>query len=181
MRMHVRITATAAVLLALATGGARLANAGDRTFSSVVKLVQSQYNGKRQGMPWMGFARFAVKVVKPAGVKNFKVVVLKDLDLSPQGGGPEFHASVASRVNPVWQPLVRYHSQVKHQWTYVYAQHLSSEVKLLIVTLQQREAYLVQLKFSPEKLIKFMEEPSILGIPLKGQDQSGQPTSTTTN
>jgi hypothetical protein len=173
MNMRTGVISTAAVVLTLAMSPAT-AEAGDRSFSSLAELIQSRYNGKRQGIPLLGLARFAVRVVKPAGVKNFKLVMLKDLDLSPEGASG-FHASFAEKIDPVWRPLVRYAASKRRQWTYVYAQHLSKDVKLLIVTLQQREAYIVQLKFSPERLIKFMEEPSIMGIPLKNKEPAQVP------
>ena len=55
--------------------------AGDESFSQVVKHIKSSYRAKQQGFfGAMMLARFAVKLVKPAGVKNFKVVLLRDLD-----------------------------------------------------------------------------------------------------
>ena len=60
-----------------------IALAGDESFSSVVKHIKSNYHAKQQGFfGAMMLARFAVKFIKPAGVKNFKVVLLKDLDYS---------------------------------------------------------------------------------------------------
>ena len=41
-------------------------------------------------------------------------------------------------------------------------------MKLLAVVVQRNEAFIVQVKFSPEKLIQFMDDPRILGISLKG-------------
>ena len=70
----------AVVVLAIACGAAR---ADDKSFSSVVKHMKSSYKAKQQGFfGAMMLARFAVKVVKPAGVKNFKVAFLRDLDFS---------------------------------------------------------------------------------------------------
>ena len=140
--------------------------AGDRSFSSVVEHIESHYSAKRRGIPFMGLARFAVKMIKPAGVKNFKVVVLQDLDFSTSPSGAEFHPFIRSAIDPAWQPLAQYSSRLKQQWAYVYAQQESENIKFLIVTLQNREAYIVQLKFSPEKLARFLDNPEILGIPL---------------
>ena len=48
----------------------------------------------------MMFARIAVKMVKPAGVKNFKVVLLRELDYSrgPRPGQSEFHSFIRSKI-----------------------------------------------------------------------------------
>jgi hypothetical protein len=152
--------------------------ADDNSFSSVVKHIESEYNGKRQGtFGGVTFGRFLVKMIKPAGVKNFKVVIFKTVDF-PDGSsrrGMNFHSSVRSRINREWTPLVQYSSPAERQWTYVYAHFLTKDVKVLVVTLQKEQAFVVQTKFSPEKLIEFMNNPKIMGISLKG-NSNGQPS-----
>ena len=157
------------VMLALAPVAA---TAGDNSFSSIVKHIKSNYNAKQQGFfGMMMFARLAVKVVRPAGVKNFKVAMLRELDYSrgPRPGQGEFHASIRSKIDPEWSPLVQFSSPRQKQWTYVYASHEKENVKVLVVTIQQEQAFVVQTKFSPEKLIEFMNDPKIMGISLKSE------------
>src|SRR6266446_9053159 len=84
--------------------------AGDESFSSVVKHIKSKYHARQQGFfGAIMLARFAVKIIKPAGVKNFKVALLRDLDYSeasgPQGG--EFHSFIRSKIDPAWTALVQ--------------------------------------------------------------------------
>jgi hypothetical protein len=156
-------------MLALAPAAA---TAGDDSFSSVVKHIKSNYNGKQQGFFGMVmFARLAVKIVKPAGVKNFKVAMLRELDYSrgPRPGQGEFCAFIRSKIDPIWSPLVQYSSPREKQWTYVYAVQEKENIKVLVVTLQQEQAFVVQTKFSPEKLIEFMNDPKLMGISLKSE------------
>ena len=142
--------------------------AGDKSFSSVVKHIKSNYGAKQQGFYGaMMFARFVVKVVRPAGVKNFKVALLKDLNLSERPDRAEFHEATRRLISDEWSPMVQFNSNRSNQYTHVYVQHTKSEVKLLVVTLQRNEAVVVQTKFSPEKLIKFIDDPKIMGISLK--------------
>jgi hypothetical protein len=158
----------AIIVLAMACGAAR---AEDKSFSSVVKHMKSSYKAKQQGFfGAMMLARFAVKVVKPAGVKNFKVVFLRDLDFSegPRPGASEFHAAIRGQINPLWQPLVTYSAPGQKQWSYVYVTQEKKDVKLLVVVVLRQEAFVVQTKFSPEKLMEFMNDPKIMGISLKG-------------
>jgi hypothetical protein len=169
-----------AVLLSLASITARAAD--DKSFSSVVKHMKSSYRAKQQGFfGMMALARFAVKLIRPAGVKNFKVVMLRELDFSngPAPDRPEFHTAIRSRVNPLWEPLLQYSSPRQRQWSYAYVTREKDDVKVLIVAVQQREAFVVQFKFSPEKLIAFMNDPKIMGISLKGNDRpDSQPPKT---
>ena len=149
--------------------------AGDESFSSVVKHIKSSYHAKQQGFfGAMMLARFAVKIVKPAGVKNFKVVLLRDLDYSeaPEPRSAEFHSFIQSKIDPIWTPLVQYSSPREKQWTYVYVTREKEDVKLLVVTLQRKDAVVLQTRFSPAKLVEFMNNPQIMGISLNNDNKS---------
>jgi hypothetical protein len=149
--------------------------AGDESFGSVVKHIKSNYHAKQQGFfGAMMLARFAVKIIKPAGVKNFKVVLLTDLDYSeaPSPRNGQFHAIIQSKIDPMWTPLVQYSSPREKQWTYVYVTREKEDVKLLVVTLQQKDAVVLQTKFSPAKLVEFMNNPQIMGITLNSDNKS---------
>ena len=152
-----------------------IALAGDESFSSVVKHIKSNYHAKQQGFfGAMRLARLAVKIIKPAGVKNFKVALLRDLDYSEAPGqqGGEFHSFIRSKIDPTWTPLVQYSSPREKQWTYVYVSREKEDVKLLVVTLQAKDAVVLQTKFSPDKLVEFMNNPQIMGITLNSDNKT---------
>ena len=164
-RLFTRLSITVTIL----TLAPVYALAGDESFSSVVKHIKAKYHAKQQGFfGAMMLARFAVKVVKPAGVKNFKVVLLRDLDYSeaPNPRSAQFLSFIQSQIDPSWAPLVQYRSPREKQWTYVYITREKDDVKLLVVTLQQKDAVVLQTKFSPAKLVDFMNNPQIMGISL---------------
>jgi hypothetical protein len=121
----------------------------------------------------MVFARMAVKMIKPAGVKNFKVVYIRELDYTrgPRPGQSEFHSFIRSKIEPVWSPLVQFSSPREKQWTYVYALHEKEDIKILVVTMQKAEAVVVQAKISPAKLIEFMNDPKVMGISFKHEER----------
>jgi hypothetical protein len=170
-RLLTRLSITV-VLLTLAPAASL---AGDESFSSVVKHIKSSYHAKQQGFfGAMMLARFAVKIIKPAGVKSFKVVLLRDLDYSeaPSPRNGQFHAFIQSKIDPRWTPLVQYSSPREKQWTYVYVTREKEDVKLLVVTLQQKYAVVLQTKFSPAKLVEFMNNPQIMGISLNSDNRS---------
>src|SRR2546425_9351239 len=173
-----RLLTQFSITVALVSLAPTLALAGDESFSSVVKHIKSNYHAKQQGFfGAMMLARFAVKIIKPAGVKNFKVALLRDLDYS-EGPGPQagqFHSLIQSKIDPRWTPLVQYSSPREKQWTYVYVTREKEDVKLLVVTLQRTDAVVLQTKFSPEKLIEFMNNPQIMGISLNSNDRKGDP------
>jgi hypothetical protein len=160
------------VLLTLAPAASL---AGDESFSSVVKHIKSNYHAKQQGFfGAMMLARFAVKVIKPAGVKNFKLVLLRDLDYSeaPNPRNGQFHAFIQSKIDPSWTPLVQYSSPREKQWTYCFITREKEDVKVLVVTLQEKDAVVLQTKFSPAKLVEFMNNPQIMGMSLNNDNKS---------
>lgn len=170
-----RLLTRLSITVALLTLAPAASLAGDESFSSVVKHIKSNYHAKQQGfLGAMMLARFAVKVIKPAGVKNFKVVILRDLDYSeaPSPRNGQFHAFIQSKIDPMWTPLVQYSSPREKQWTYVYVTREKEDVKLLVVTLQQKDAVVLQTKFSPDKLVEFMNNPQIMGISLNSDNRS---------
>jgi hypothetical protein len=170
-RLLTRLSITV-VMLTLAPAASL---AGDESFSSVVKHIKSNYHAKQQGFfGAMMLARFAVKFIKPAGVKNFKAVLLKDLDYSeaPGPGNGQFHSFIRNKIDLRWTPLVQYSSPREKQWTYVYVTREKEDVQLLVVTLQQKDAVVLQAKFSPAKLVEFMNNPQIMGITLNSDNKS---------
>ncbi len=169
-------TLTAGVLLAMVIALAPVqARAGDRSFSSVVKHIQKEYNGQRQGtFGLVSFGRLLVKMIKPAGVKNFKVVLFKSADFSHLNGSEEieFNRFVQASVSEEWRPLVQFASRKNRQWTYVYCTEEKEDVKFLVVNLQQKNAFVAQFKFSPDKLVAFMNDPKIMGVPLNNKTEA---------
>jgi hypothetical protein len=164
-----RLLTRFSILVVLVTLTPVVSFAGDESFSKVVKHIKSSYRAKQQGFfGAMMLARFAVKIIKPAGVKNFKVVLLRDLDYSeaPSPRNGQFHEFIQSKIDPRWTPLVQYSSPRENQWTYVFTTREKADVKLLVVTLQRKDAVVLQTKFSPEKLVEFMNNPQIMGISL---------------
>ncbi|HVF91106.1 MAG TPA: hypothetical protein VNH22_13640 [Blastocatellia bacterium] len=165
------------IVTALVSLAPSAASASDRSFSSVVKHLKSNYRARgKSTFGFVNLARFAVKLVRPAGVKNFKVAMLSDLQYEnlPGPGTAAFHSYIRNTVNPLWRPLFQYNAKLKGQWNYVYITEEGKDVKILAVALQQREAFVVQFKFSPDKLAKFIDDPKIMGISLKGDRNEGE-------
>jgi hypothetical protein len=173
----------AAVALGLALF-ASVAAADDKSYSQVVKHIKSSYRAKQQGFfGMMMVARFAVKLIQPAGVKNFKITMLRELDYEsgPRPESREFQAFLQSKIDPEWTPLVQYSAPRERQWTYVFTRREKGDLKLLVVTVQKQDAIVLQTKFSPARLVEFMNNPQIMGIALKdehGQRPAAQPAPT---
>lgn len=166
-----------AVLISVTPVGASAGSGGDKSFSSVVKHIKSNYRAKQQGfLGLVSFARFVVKVVRPAGVKNFKVTMLRDLDYShaARPETPEFHTAIEDKIQAMWSPLIRFSSAREKQWTYIYVTQEKKDVKILAVAVQEKQAFVFQMKFSPEKLSAFISDPKIMGVSIGDEKRSAQ-------
>lgn len=139
------------------------ASAKDSEFDAVVNHLKTQYGAKRKSIPFLGLANLAVKIVRPAGVKSFKLAVFEDQDFSDRNGAKLLSAVVRSALDPAWKPLVRVYSHLDGEQTYVYLREAGKNVKLLIVNAQPREAVVVQVKVNPQTLIKWMQRPDRIG------------------
>jgi hypothetical protein len=138
------------------------AKGGD--FDDVVRNVRAACGGKRVRVPFMGLANFAAKLVRPAGVKSFKLAVFEDLSMSGDVSG--LGAAIERSLGTDWRPLVRVRIERGAEQTYVYVREAGGDLKLLVVTLDGEQATVVRAKVSPEALARFARDPNILGISL---------------
>jgi hypothetical protein len=146
--------------------------ADDKSYSSVIKYLKSNYKARGQGAFGMvTFARFLVKMIKPAGVKNFKLSMLRDLQFTSKRVDDDLGSFIRSNVQSGWEPLTQVVSRRDNQYIYVYFMPEKEHAKFLIVAVQKQEAFVIQFKFEPERLAKFLEKPEILGISLTGDDE----------
>ena len=148
------------------------ASAKDGEFDQVVKQLKTQYRAKRKSVPLLGLARFAVRIVRPAGVKSFQLAIFEDQDFSDKPGAIQFSSIVQEALTPAWRPLVRVYSRQDGEQTYVYLREAGKDFKLIIVNVEPREAVVVQVKINPQTLIKWMQKPDRIGKQVVSQSHS---------
>ncbi len=108
----------------------------------------------------MGFAGFVVKFWHVAGVKNLKGAIFEDQQFLNAGADTRFDQVMRQALNSGWQPMVQSWDRHSGERTYVYAQDLGRDMKVLIVNLEPSEAVVLQVKVNPEKLNEFVREAS---------------------
>ena len=134
-------------------------------FDSVVKNVRAACGGKRVRIPFLGLASFATKLVRPAGVKSFKLAVFEDV--TREGDVSGLGDAVGRSLGPGWRPLVRVRTGRGAEQTYVYVREAGDNLKLMIVTLDAAQATVIRAKINPEALARFARDPKLLGVSLK--------------
>jgi hypothetical protein len=114
----------------------------------------------------MGLARFAVKVIHPAGIKNVKFAIFEELAHAPAGGDNTLNALMRNALPNTWQPLMRMRSRNGEQM-YVYATEEDNSIKLMVVNIEGTDAFVARVQLNPDKLREFLADPKVLGISLK--------------
>jgi len=159
------------LLLALLFSGAAVtqARAGGNEFDAVCDHIEERYQGDKVKIPFMWLARMAVGIVRPAGVKSFKVTIYRNLKFSPDSLDLEMRNVMKDAFDSEWSPILRVISRDGQQ-VYMNMREYKKQVKVLLVTIERDEAVVVRARFDPDKLAEFIENPRIFGIELDGRE-----------
>lgn len=147
------------------TAAPQVARAADPEFDAITRHLKLFYHAKRVSIPFLGLANFFVKIIRPAGVKSFKVAIFEDLDFAAGKSDTELGSVMRSALSPEWQPLVRVRSRDGER-VYVYARADGENIKLMVATIDRSDAVVARVKLSPQRLSEFLSNPKILGISL---------------
>ncbi|HEX8748913.1 MAG TPA: hypothetical protein VF717_17190 [Pyrinomonadaceae bacterium] len=174
MRRH-RLFIHALVLLTILSLGYSRAEAqksGGNGFDAITRHLKTRYQARKKSIPFLGLAKFAVRIVKPAGVKSINVSMFEDLKNTGELTDNELSGLMRNALSAEWQPLVSMRQRNGDQ-VYVYAAEAGKDVKLAVLVINQREAVLARVKVDPNALRRFLDDPKILGISL-GDDREQQ-------
>lgn len=141
------------------------AMAKDDEFDKISNHLKKNYQAKKVKIPFMWLARFAVKVVRPAGVKSFNITMFENLQFSRTTLDEEMQSAMRNSLSPDWSPVIRVRSREGEQ-VYAYLREDGKNVKLMLVTVDKTNAAVIRATFSPEKLAEFINNPRIFGIKL---------------
>lgn len=149
------------------------ANAKGGEYKQIVRHLKTKYRAKKVKIPFMWLARFAVSVVRPAGVKSISVTLFEDLRFSRETLDEEMQAAMRESFDDGWQPILRVRSQTGEQ-VYMYMRDAGKDaVKISLVTINNEQAAVIRATVNPDKLAEFMDNPKIFGISLDdGQRQA---------
>jgi hypothetical protein len=166
-----KILAAFAFLFLVFVFNAPRAEAKPSEYKSIVKHLKSKYQAKKVKIPMLWLARFAVSVVKPAGVKSFSITVFENLKFSRDTLDGEMQSMMRNSFSEDWSPILRVRSRTGEQ-VYMYMREAGNSVKITLVTIDKEKAAVVRATFSPDKLAEFMNDPKIFGISLDDDKQT---------
>ncbi len=139
-------------------------------YDKIVNHLKTKYQAKKVKIPMMWMARFAVSLVRPAGVKSFSVTLFEDLKFSKESLDVEMQTAMRNSFDANWSPIFHVRSRDGQQ-VYMYMRESGKNVKLALVTIDKEQAAVIRATFSPEKLAEFINDPKIFGISLNDDEK----------
>lgn len=142
-------------------------------FNDVVKLIEQFYHVKHQGIPILARAgiKTATTVARISGARrrqiaeagSVKVAYFEDQDFRPDADYTRFKSLMGAALDGGWSPLVQVASPKDQEQTYIYLRDSGEKFNVIVVTLEAREACVVQVNVSPNTLAKLMQNPDEMG------------------
>lgn len=145
--------------------------ANDGDFNSVVKMIEQFYKVKHQGIPFLAKAGMKVattaarikggeaKRIAEAG--SIKLAVFEDQNF--EGDFVKFRASLNGALNLTWIPVIQTLSAASEEQTYIFLRSAGEKFNVLVITIEPREATVVQVTLSPKNLALLLKDPEGTG------------------
>jgi hypothetical protein len=155
-------------------GGYLPVEAKPSEYAQIVRHLKTKYQAKKVKIPFLFLARFAVGVVRPAGVKSFGITMFKGLKFSHDSLDAEMQAAMRGSFGPEWSPAFRVRSR-EGQQAYMYMREDGSNIRITLVTIDKEQAAIIRAVFSPDRLADFINDPKVLGVRLGDDDDDRDP------
>jgi len=146
-------------------------HAGDDDFQSVVKMIEHFYRVKHQGIPFLARAGMKVgttaakikggeaKRIAEAG--SIKLAVFEDQTFN--GDFIKFRTSLNSVLNDTWMPFIQTLSGKNGEQNYIYLRNAGDKYHVLVITIEERDATVVQVTVSGKNLALLLKDPEGTG------------------
>ena len=150
---------------------ANIVQAKGDDFNSVVKMIEQFYGVKHEGIPFLAKAgikagRTAARIkggtarqIAEAG--SIKLAVFEDQTFA--GDFTRFRSTLNTALNETWLPLVQTLSTADAEQNYIFAREAGDKFNVLIVTIEQRDATVIQVNLSPKNFARLLKDPESTG------------------
>ena len=172
MKRPLRISALP-ILLCLLLSAPFAAQAKGDDFGAVVKIIEQFYGVKHKGIPLLARAgiKTAALAARVAGgskrrlaeAGSVRVAYFEDQDFTSPGGAVNFRRTLKAALVGNWLPFIQVLSLNDEEQTYVFLREAGSKFNVLVVTIDKREASVVQVNVSPQTLAMLMKDPDEMG------------------
>lgn len=161
---------TTILVIAMFLTTANVSAKGD-DFNSVVKMIEQFYRVKHVGIPFLAKAGMKMattaarikggeaKRIAEAG--SVKLAVFENQEFN--GDFTKFRASLNEAMNVTWLPLVQTLSGKDSEQVYIFLKDAGDKFNVLVITIEQRDASVVQVTLSPKNLALLLKDPEGTG------------------
>ncbi|HEY3025939.1 MAG TPA: hypothetical protein VGJ55_07305 [Pyrinomonadaceae bacterium] len=161
------------LLLAMLSGVVSPVRAKGDDFNTAVRIIEQFYHVRHKSLPWM--ARAGMKAATTAArisggqrkriaeAGSVKIAFFEDQDFSSRGRIGIFKSSMNGALMTSWSPLVQTLSSKDEEQTYIYVREANEKFQVLVVTIERREAVVVQATVNPRTLALLMQNPDEMG------------------
>jgi hypothetical protein len=177
------LTILLAILIALSAPIAALADRDG--FNDAVKLIEQFYHVKHQNIPLL--ARAGMKAVKTAAkirggeykriaeAGSVRVAFFEEQTFDSRGQIASFKAAMQNTLADGWSPLVQTLAPKTEEQTYVYVRDAGKNFHVLVITIEKKEASVIQATVAPAILAQLMKDPEGMGKILSDEATSSDP------
>jgi hypothetical protein len=148
------------VLIASCLLSVASAQAADREFTDVVRLIAEEFHTRPSSIPMFGLVNVFAAAVHPAGTKHIDLAVFEHL------GDCDCHSrnlpeAIMNAVGRSWKPFVRVRSRRggQQETVFVYMRQDGKDWKLLVTAVEHDEATVVQLQLNADALARWIASP----------------------
>jgi len=158
-------------LIVVVLAAVNAVHAANDDFKSVVKMIEQFYGVKHEGIPFL--ARAGMKVATTAArikggearqiaeAGSIKLAVFEDQDFN--GDFMKFRSSLNSALTGTWIPLIQTLSAQDQEQVYIFLKEAGDKFNVLVITIEQREATVVQVTLSQKNLALLLKDPEGTG------------------
>jgi hypothetical protein len=159
------------IAIILLTFAPTAVQAKDDDFKSVVKMIEQFYKVKHQGIPFLAKAGMKVattaarikggeaKRIAEAG--SIKLAVFENQEF--KGDFTRFRSSLNGALSTTWIPLIQTLSATTQDQTYIFLRDAGEKFHVMVITIAQRDATVVQVNLSRKNLALLMKDPEGTG------------------
>jgi len=163
--------ATKLLVVAIIFTSANAAPMKGDDFNSVVKMIEQFYRVKHVGLPFLAKAGMKIGTTaarikggqarRIAEAGSIKLAVFEDQDFN--GNFAKFRASLNEALNATWMPLIQTLSPQDQEQVYIFLRDSGEKINVLVITIEQRDATVVQVTLSPKNLALLLKDPEGTG------------------
>jgi hypothetical protein len=146
MTVNKRLLAAAALCLTIA----QPMYAG---FAEVARAIDAKQGVSRVWIPFLGIARFAVRMIEPEGVRDFQLVTFEGAD---RLDARELQQIMRTKIGAGFMPLVQVRSKRSAEWSFIYARphHDGKSFEVVVLAHDDSDTVLVRVEVDSDVLAR---------------------------